>query len=134
MNSWVASRLSVIESRTNGPALCAVFQTGEGGDDDRERVPDGLGEHRAERRREVRDEQVADHDRGPQPCAVEDERGDADADGRPERRDGAVQVRQRQPDARRGVVERRHRRDREEVPCAPRAFVGRRASIRSRAA
>ena len=27
MNSCVASRLSVIESRTNGPSLCAVFQT-----------------------------------------------------------------------------------------------------------
>ena len=27
MNSCVASRLSVIESRTNGPLLCAVFQT-----------------------------------------------------------------------------------------------------------
>ena len=27
MNSWVASRLSVIESRTNGPSFCAVFQT-----------------------------------------------------------------------------------------------------------
>ena len=27
MNSCVASRLSVIESRTNGPSFCAVFQT-----------------------------------------------------------------------------------------------------------
>ena len=27
MNNCVASRLSVIESRTNGPSLCAVFQT-----------------------------------------------------------------------------------------------------------
>ena len=27
MNSCVASRLSVSESRTNGPSLCAVFQT-----------------------------------------------------------------------------------------------------------
>ena len=26
-NSWLDSRLSVIDSRTNGPALCAVFQT-----------------------------------------------------------------------------------------------------------
>ena len=26
-NSWLESRLSVIDSRTNGPALCAVFQT-----------------------------------------------------------------------------------------------------------
>ena len=25
--SWLESRLSVIDSRTNGPALCAVFQT-----------------------------------------------------------------------------------------------------------
>ena len=27
MKSWVASRLSVSDSRTNGPSLCAVFQT-----------------------------------------------------------------------------------------------------------
>ena len=27
MNSWVASRLSVIEPRRNGPSFCAVFQT-----------------------------------------------------------------------------------------------------------
>ena len=27
MKSCVASRLSVVDSRTNGPALCAVFQT-----------------------------------------------------------------------------------------------------------
>ena len=27
MNSCVASRLSVIDSRTNGPSFCAVFQT-----------------------------------------------------------------------------------------------------------
>ena len=27
MKSCVASRLSVIDSRTNGPSLCAVFQT-----------------------------------------------------------------------------------------------------------
>ena len=27
MKSWLDSRLSVIDSRTNGPALCAVFKT-----------------------------------------------------------------------------------------------------------
>jgi len=27
MNSWLERRLSVIEARTNGPLLCAVFQT-----------------------------------------------------------------------------------------------------------
>ena len=82
--------------------------------DDLERVADGLPQHRAERAREVGDEQVADHDARPQARAEQDERGDADADRRPQRGHRPVEVRQAQADLRRPVVEpgeRDHRAD-----------------------
>ena len=49
------------------------------GGHDGDRVPDRLGEHGAERRREVAEEQVADHHRGPQPDPVEEQDGQAEA-------------------------------------------------------
>jgi hypothetical protein len=76
------------------------------GHDDLERVADGLPHHRPERAGVVGGEQVADHDARPQPRAEQDERGDADADRRPQRGHRPVEVRQAQADLGRPVVER----------------------------
>ena len=97
----------------------------QGGDDHLERVADRLAEHRAHRRGVVADQEVPDHDAGPQPRPVEHERRDPDPDGRPQRRHRAVQVGQPQPDLRGAVVQRREEADRDaqqhEPPRARRA-------------
>ena len=57
-----------------------------------------------ERRREVAEQQIADHDPRPQPHAVEEQDGEPEARGRPQRRDGSVEVGQLQPDPAGDVV------------------------------
>jgi hypothetical protein len=64
---------------------------------------------------EVRDCEVADDDAGPQPRAEKRQRRDADADRRPERRDGAVQIGQLEPDLAGRVVRGRQDQDRQRV-------------------
>ena len=90
----------------------------QGGDDDRHRVSDGLGEHRAEWRREVAEKEVADHDARHQPRAVEEEDGETQAGRRPQRRDRAVEIRELQPELSREVVGERDEPDRDHVNAA----------------
>ena len=95
-----------------GPTADQAAQE-HGRDDHLERVADRLAEHRSQRRGEVRDQEVADDDAGPQPRPVEHEGGDPDPDRRPQRRHRAVQVRQPQADLRGCVVHRRQEADRD---------------------
>ena len=83
--------------------------------DQRERVADRLAGDRAERLREVGEQEVADHDAGPEPDAVQEQDGEAEPGGRPEGRDGAVQVGELEPEPAGEVVGRGHQSDRAEV-------------------
>ena len=69
------------------------------GHHDRHGVPDRLAEHGSQRRVEVRQQEVADDDAGDDPRAEQHEQGEAHARGRPERRHGAVEIGELQPDA-----------------------------------
>jgi hypothetical protein len=82
----------------------------QGGEHDRQRVADGLPENGAERRREVAEQQIADHDPRPQPHAVQEQDGEPEARGRPHGRDGSVEVGQLQADPAGEVVGGRHER------------------------
>ena len=101
------------------------------GGHERDGVPERLGEHRPQRRRVVAEKQIADHDRGPQADAVEEQHGEAEAGRRPQRRHRAVEVGQLEADATGAVVGERHEREREHIEHRPGAFRRRRASIRS---
>ncbi len=92
------------------------------GDHDRDGVPERLGEHRPQRRRVVGQQQIADHDRGPQADAVEEQYGEAETGRRPQRRHRAVEVGQLEADATCAVVRERHDRDREHVERWPRVL------------
>ena len=85
------------------------------GDHERDGVPERLREHRPERRRVVAEQQIADHDRGPQADAVEEQHGEAETGRRPQRRHRAVEVGQLEADATGAVVRERHERDRARV-------------------
>ena len=67
------------------------------------------------RRREVAEEQVADHDPRPQPHPVEEQDREAQARRRPQRGDRAVQVGQLEPDPAGEVVRQRGERERARV-------------------
>ena len=82
------------------------------GDHDRDGVPERLGEHRPQRCRVVAEEQIADHDRGPQADAVEEQHGEAEAGRRPQGGHRAVEVGQLEADATGAVVRERHERER----------------------
>ena len=93
---------------------------------DLERVAQRLSQHRPERRGEVADEQVADHDARPQARPPQHERGDAHADRRPQRGHRPVQVGQAQADLGGRVVRRGQDQDRQRIAhrstgerCAP---------------
>ena len=92
------------------------------GDHERDGVPERLGEHRPERRRVVAEEQIADHDRGPQADAVEEQHGEAETGRRPQRRHRAVEVGQLEADATGAVVRERHDRDRDHIEHRPRVL------------
>ena len=83
---------------------------------ERQRVADRLPEHGAERRREVSEEQVADGDAGPEADAVEEQHGEPQSRGRPQRRHGAVEIRELEPDPAGDVVGDGHQRDGQPVP------------------
>ena len=85
-------------------------------------VPERLGQHRPQWRRVVAEEQIADHDRGPQADAVEEQHGEAEAGRRPQRRHRAVEVGQLETDPPGDVVQERHERDREHIEPRPRAI------------
>ena len=89
----------------------------------RDGVPERLGQHRPERRRVVAEEQVANHDRGPQADAVEDEHSETEAGRRPQRRHGAVEVGQLETDAPGEVVPERHDGEREHIDHEARAVT-----------
>ena len=85
------------------------------GDHERDRVPDRLRQDRPERRREVAEEQVADHDPRPQPHPVEEQDREAEARRRPQRGDRTVQIGQLEPDPTGEVVRQRGERERARV-------------------
>ena len=88
-------------------------------DDDLERVPERLAQHRPPRRREVGHQQVADHDRRPDARPEDHERSHPDAHRRPQRRDAPVQVRQVKTGARGSVVQPGDDADLDAVPREP---------------
>ena len=99
----------------------------QGRGDERESVPERLGEHRPQGRRVVAEHQVADHDRRPQACAIEEQHGEAETGRRPQRRHRAVEVGQLEADAAGAVVREAHERDRERIeqrPLVPLAAKG----------
>ena len=109
-----SARTSLTRSR---PVLRPARQQEEHGpDDDLERVPDRLAENRPPRRRKVRDEQVADHDPGPEAEPPDHERGDPDADRRPQRRDASVKVGETKTGARGSVVKPGYDGDPDHIP------------------
>ena len=93
-------------------------------DDHLERVAQGLAGHRAQRRREVRDQQIADDDAGPQPRPVEHQRRDPHAHRRPQGGHRAVQVGETQPDLCGDVVHARQETDRDAPEQQPSTACG----------
>ena len=81
--------------------------------------PTRLGEHRPQRGREVAEEQIADHDRGPQAHAVEEQHGEAETGRRPQRGHRAIEVGELEADATGDVVRERHDRDSEQIERRP---------------
>ena len=78
-------------------------------------LPNVCASDRPERRRVVAEEEVADDDRRPQPDSVEEEDGQADSGGRPQRRDRAVEVGELEADAAGEVVRERDDSERRDV-------------------
>ena len=93
-------------------------------DDHGERVPDRLREDRAERRRVVAEEEVADDDRGPQPDSVEEQDCQAESRRWPQRGDRAVEVGKLEPDAAGQVVRERDDGERRGVAAGIRSADG----------
>ena len=85
------------------------------GDHERDGVADRLRQHRPERRRVVAEEQVADHDRGPQADAVEEQHRQAEPGGRPQRRHRAIEIRQLEADPPGAVVQGGDQHERPDV-------------------
>jgi hypothetical protein len=86
-------REHVADAVHRGPAAREPAQD-QGRDDDLERVARRLAEHGPQRRREVGDEQIADHDARPQARSVQRQDRDADADRRPQRGHRPVEIRE----------------------------------------
>ena len=81
-----------IESARELPAPVRHSPQQQCGEHQGDRVPDGLARDGAERRREVRKQQVTDHDARPQADAVEEEHRETEARGWPHGRNRAIEI------------------------------------------
>jgi hypothetical protein len=80
-------------------------------DHERQRVPDRLTEDRSKRRRIVPEQEIADHDARPQPNAVQEQHGEAQARRRPQGRHRTVEIGELEADPSRQVIAQREQRN-----------------------
>ena len=119
-----AMKASTSRTRSRSPRPSVSRRSSSAATTSATRVPDGLRDDGAERRREVGQQQVADHDGRHHPRAPEEEDGQAHARRRPRRGHRAVEVGELQPHPPRHVVGERGQPDSDHVQGAAPTYAG----------
>ena len=78
--------------RASSPAPARQPPQQQRGDHQGERVADRLAQDGSQRRREIREQQIADHDARPQADAVQEEHGETEPGRRPHGRNGTIEI------------------------------------------